>query len=146
MKLDKYSKIYNMCPKASHSHRINTIEEAEKKQKSGFIKEMCVKCHPDKNLFPYSCEKYLREHPFRLSRESKITLLISLKRMKPCSQFWLPPELHRYIIEYFKKPFYPLSVFNSITKHHFESCRICGENVVKFIDKHSCSNHVVIRK
>ena len=146
MEVSKYSKIYNMCPKATHVHRRETSEERCKKVKLGFTKEMCVKCHPEKNPFPYSCEKYLRENPFRLSTESKITLLISLKRMKPGSQFWLPPELHRYIIGYFKKPFYPLSVFNSITKYHFETCSHCGEKVLEFVDNHSCSNHVVIRK
>lgn len=146
MEVSIYSKIYNMCPKASHSHRKDTIEETEKKVKLGFTKEMCVKCYPEKNPFPYTCEKYLREHPFHLSRESKITLIITLKKIKPDSQLWLPPELHRYIIAYFKKPFYPLSVFNKITKRHFETCSTCGENLVKFVENCSCSNHVVIRK
>ena len=57
---------------------------------------------------------------------------------------WLP-ELHRFIIQYFKN-LYPLSIFNEHTKKHFESCSDCGEKLIDFIDKNSCSNHVVIRK
>ena len=137
-------KIYNMCPKGSHIHGKDTPEKKELKIKNGFNKLNCVICNPKKNPFPYSCDKYNYINRFFLTREAKITLLICMSRRN--SPLWLPTELHRFIIQYFKKPVYPLSIFNEHTKKHFESCSDCGAKLIDFIDKHSCSNHVVIRK
>lgn len=138
------TKIYAMCPNGAHVHSRDNPEKALKKIAEGFTPEMCIICNPEKNLINFQCDKYGYYSRFYLSRESKINLLCALSRRD--SPYWLPTELHRFILNYFKNDVYPLWIHNEVTKRHFEKCSKCGENLINFIDKHSCSNHIVVRK
>ena len=85
-----------------------------------------------------------REVYVYLTRDAKITMLCILNRNN--TFHWLPTELHRFIMGYFKTPGNPLWIYNEKTKKHYEKCKECAKKLVNFVDTHSCPHHIVIRK
>jgi len=138
------TKMNVMCPNAPHEHRANSNKEKQEKLDKGFNPSLCIVCSPSKVVMPpFKCDAYEQTYTRYLSRESKIELMCCLNKK---AEYWLPLELKWMILEYFKKPFYPLHIYNSITKSHFEKCPVCACRVVNFVDEHTCPHHVVLRK
>jgi hypothetical protein len=137
-------KISAMCHKATHEHRANSENEKKQKIDRGYDSSQCIVCSPlEVTMTPFRCNLYEETYGFYLSRESKITLLCCLKKNQV---FWLPLEMKNLILDFFKKTFYPLHIYNSVTKRHFEKCPVCASRVVKFIDEHTCPEHIVLRR
>ena len=136
--------IHALCPRADHVHCADTAEKAAKKLSEGFTPKMCIICNPEKNLINFHCKDFVYNSRFYLTRDAKITILCILNRKN--TFHWLPTELHRFIMCYFKTPGNPLWIYNETTKKHYEKCKECAKNLVNFVDTHSCPHHIVIRK
>ena len=103
---------------------------------------LCVD-NQERQNFCWYCPNYINRIELKLNNQQLLTLNIIFSK----EEFWLPNELRDII---FEKSIFTLQ--ESLPIHlnekgidHIYGCRKCSRKFLEFLDKHSCSGHIIPR-
>lgn len=132
--------VNSYCPLGvSHTHSLN--HEPEREFPNGCV--ICVSS-PKRNRFSKVCSNYFDDTIIKLSRIQILTLHLIFSR----EEFYMPNELRFKIFKlskYTKKEYIPI-LLNEKGIDHMMKCRKCAPIFLEYLDKNTCSNHIIPRK